>query len=66
MEKTERQIKTFKCEFSDPDFKGLPKKTERLVSNKDSNLLGLGMQVVLKEGRPIGTPTPVRMRLGSS
>jgi hypothetical protein len=50
MEKVERQIKTFKCEFSNQDFKGLPKKTERLVSNKDSSLLGLGMQVVLQGG----------------
>jgi hypothetical protein len=39
--KTERQIKRFKCELSDPDFKGRPKKTERLISNKDSPLLGL-------------------------
>jgi mannose-6-phosphate isomerase-like protein (cupin superfamily) len=50
MEKAERQIKAIKCEFSNQDFKGLPKKTERLVSNKDSNLLGLGMQVVLQGG----------------
>jgi mannose-6-phosphate isomerase-like protein (cupin superfamily) len=50
MEKSEREIKKFKCEFSNPDFKGLPKKTERLVSNKDSKLLGLGMQVVLAGG----------------
>ena len=50
MEKSEREIKKFKCEFSNPDFSGLPKKTERLVSNKDSKLLGLGMQVVLAGG----------------
>jgi hypothetical protein len=50
MENKQRAIRTFKCEFSDPDFKGLPKKTERLIKNSDSNLLGLGMQVVLAGG----------------
>jgi mannose-6-phosphate isomerase-like protein (cupin superfamily) len=50
METKQREIKTFKCVFSDQDFKGLPKKTERLISNRDSNLLGLGMQVVLQGG----------------
>ena len=44
------EIRKFKCEFSDPDFKGRPKKTERLVKNSDSDLLGLGMQVVLEGG----------------
>jgi mannose-6-phosphate isomerase-like protein (cupin superfamily) len=46
----ERAMRKFNCEFSDSDFKGLPKKTERLVSPKDSGLLGLGMQVVLEGG----------------
>ena len=50
MANTQREMKTFKCEFTNQDFKGLPKKTERLVSNKDSSLLGLGMQVVLEGG----------------
>jgi mannose-6-phosphate isomerase-like protein (cupin superfamily) len=44
------EIRKFKCEFSDSDFKGRPKKTERLVTDKDSSLLGLGMQVVLHGG----------------
>lgn len=44
------EIRKFNCEFSDSDFKGRPKKTERLITNKDSNLLGLGMQVVLEGG----------------
>jgi mannose-6-phosphate isomerase-like protein (cupin superfamily) len=50
METKQRGIRTFKCEFNDPDFKGLPKKTDRLISNSDSSLLGLGMQVVLAGG----------------
>jgi mannose-6-phosphate isomerase-like protein (cupin superfamily) len=44
------EIRKFKCEFSDSDFKGRPKKTERLVGPKDSSTLGLGMQVVLEGG----------------
>jgi mannose-6-phosphate isomerase-like protein (cupin superfamily) len=45
-----REMRKYKCEFSDPDFKGRPKKTERLISNSESDLLGLGMQVVLEGG----------------
>ncbi len=50
METKSREMKTFKCELSDPDFKNRPKKTERLISNGDSSLLGLGIQVVLQGG----------------
>ncbi|HWP56626.1 MAG TPA: cupin domain-containing protein [Candidatus Acidoferrales bacterium] len=46
----ERAMRKYKCEFSDPDFGGRPKKTERLIGHKDSDLLGLGMQVVLQGG----------------
>jgi mannose-6-phosphate isomerase-like protein (cupin superfamily) len=50
MANTEREMRAFKCEFADQDFKGRPKKTERLITGKDSTLLGLGMQVVLEGG----------------
>ncbi len=44
------EMRAFKCEFADQDFKGRPKKSERLVTGADSTLLGLGMQVVLEGG----------------
>lgn len=50
MANTEREMKAFNCEFHDQDFKGRPKKSERLITGSDSTLLGLGMQVVLEGG----------------
>jgi len=44
------EMRAFKCEFADQDFKGRPKKSERLITGADSTLLGLGMQVVLDGG----------------
>ncbi len=43
-------MRAFNCEFADQDFKGRPKKSERLITGADSTLLGLGMQVVLEGG----------------
>ncbi len=51
MVNTEREMRAFNCEFADQDFKGLPKKSDRLITGSDSDLLGLGMQVVLEAGR---------------
>ncbi len=48
---TQREMRAFKCEFADQDFKGRPKKSDRLITGSDSDLLGLGMQVVLEAGR---------------
>ena len=50
MVNTEREMRAFNCEFTDQDFKGRPKKSERLITRNDSTLLGLGMQVVLEGG----------------
>jgi len=50
MTNTQREMRAFKCEFADQDFKGRPKKSERLITGADSTLLGLGMQVVLEGG----------------
>ncbi len=50
MANTGREMRAFNCEFADQDFKGRPKKSERLITGADSTLLGLGMQVVLEGG----------------
>ncbi len=50
MANTGREMRAFNCELADQDFKGRPKKSERLITGADSTLLGLGMQVVLEGG----------------
>ncbi len=50
MANTGREMRAFNCEFADQDFKGRPKKSERLITGADSTRVGLGMQVVLEGG----------------
>ena len=46
----QREMRKFTTTFADDDFKGRPKKSERLLTKDDSELLGIGLQVVLSGG----------------